>query len=131
MAFLTSVLFAVALATSGADSAPRHEGDFVIHDFRFHTGERLPELKQHYVTLGDPKNPAMLVLHGSAWLTLKAEPGVVRDRARTFGTVAGIASLVLFAAGYAFAALFYFVFCYAMSRYSAAVERRLALGRRQ
>jgi general L-amino acid transport system permease protein len=33
--------------------------------------------------------------------------------------------------GYAFAALFYFVFCYAMSRYSAAIERRLALGRRQ
>ncbi|MDR3512051.1 MAG: cytochrome d ubiquinol oxidase subunit II [Caulobacteraceae bacterium] len=47
---------------------------------------------------------AMLVLHGSAWLTLKAEPGVVRDRARAFGTIAGIASLVLFAAGYAFAA---------------------------
>jgi cytochrome d ubiquinol oxidase subunit II len=47
---------------------------------------------------------AMLVLHGSAWLTLKAEPGAVRDRARTFGTVAGIASIVLFAGGYAFAA---------------------------
>jgi general L-amino acid transport system permease protein len=31
--------------------------------------------------------------------------------------------------GYAFAALFYFVFCYAMSRYSAAMERRL--GRRR
>ena len=31
--------------------------------------------------------------------------------------------------GYTFAALFYFVFCYAMSRYSAAVERRL--GRRR
>jgi general L-amino acid transport system permease protein len=30
--------------------------------------------------------------------------------------------------GYAFAALFYFVFCYAMSRYSAAMERRLATG---
>ena len=66
MAFLTSVLFAAALATSGADSTPRHEGDFVIHDFRFHTGERLPELKQHYVTLGDPKNPAVLVLHGTS-----------------------------------------------------------------
>ena len=37
----------------------------------------------------------------------------------------------LLTTGYAFAALFYFVFCYAMSRYSAAVERRLALGRRQ
>ena len=31
--------------------------------------------------------------------------------------------------GYAFAALFYFVFCYAMSRYSRAMERRLAAGR--
>ena len=32
--------------------------------------------------------------------------------------------------GYAFAALFYFFFCYAMSRYSAYVERLLAKGRR-
>jgi cytochrome d ubiquinol oxidase subunit II len=46
----------------------------------------------------------MLVLHGSAWLTMKAEVGVVRDRARRFGTVAGLSSLVLFAAGYAFVA---------------------------
>ncbi len=29
--------------------------------------------------------------------------------------------------GYAFAALFYFVFCYAMSLYSASMERRLRL----
>ena len=35
----------------------------------------------------------------------------------------------LLATGYAFAALFYFVFCYAMSLYSASVERRLAAGR--
>lgn len=33
--------------------------------------------------------------------------------------------------GYVFAGLFYFVFCYAMSRYSAAMERRLAVGRRR
>jgi general L-amino acid transport system permease protein len=32
---------------------------------------------------------------------------------------------------YAFAALFYFVFCYGMSRYSLSVERRLAKGRRR
>jgi general L-amino acid transport system permease protein len=31
--------------------------------------------------------------------------------------------------GYVFAGIFYFVFCYAMSRYSAAMERRLAAGR--
>ncbi len=32
---------------------------------------------------------------------------------------------------YAFAALFYFVFCYAMSVYSASMERRLSAGRRR
>lgn len=33
--------------------------------------------------------------------------------------------------GYAFAALFYFVFCFGMSRYSLMVERRLAAGQRR
>ena len=42
---------------------------------------------------------AMLVLHGAAWLGLKAERGVIGDRARRFGTIAAILSLVLFAAG--------------------------------
>ena len=32
--------------------------------------------------------------------------------------------------GYIFAAAFYFVFCFSMSRYSLMVERRLATGRR-
>jgi len=45
---------------------------------------------------------AMLVLHGSAWLTLKAERGVVRDRARRFGLGAGVLAILLFAAGYLF-----------------------------
>ncbi|MBA2590675.1 MAG: alpha/beta fold hydrolase [Alphaproteobacteria bacterium] len=65
MGLITSVFLAAALATSAADAPPRQEGDFVVRDFRFHTGETLPELKQHYVTLGDPKNPAVLVLHGT------------------------------------------------------------------
>ena len=47
---------------------------------------------------------AMLVLHGSAWLAIKIEHGPVHDRARKYGTVAGIASLALFAAGWAFVA---------------------------
>jgi cytochrome d ubiquinol oxidase subunit II len=47
---------------------------------------------------------AMLVLHGSAWLTIKIERGPVHDRARKFGTVAGLASLALFAIGWAFVA---------------------------
>ena len=47
---------------------------------------------------------AMLVLHGAAWLSMKAEHGPVRDRATRFGMVAGGASMVLFAAGFAFIA---------------------------
>jgi cytochrome d ubiquinol oxidase subunit II len=42
---------------------------------------------------------AMLVLHGAAWLGVKAEEGAVQDRARKFGTGAGIASLLLFLVG--------------------------------
>jgi cytochrome d ubiquinol oxidase subunit II len=42
---------------------------------------------------------AMLVLHGAAWLGIKAEHGPVQDRARRLGAVAGIASLLLFLAG--------------------------------
>ena len=35
------------------------EADFVIRNYVFRNGERLPELKLHYRTLGTPKrNPA-------------------------------------------------------------------------
>jgi cytochrome d ubiquinol oxidase subunit II len=46
----------------------------------------------------------MLVLHGAAWLSIKIEHGPVHDRARTFGTVAAIAAILLFAGGFAFVA---------------------------
>lgn len=42
---------------------------------------------------------AMLVLHGAGWLSLKAEPGPVLERARRWGTLAAIAAVVLFAIG--------------------------------
>lgn len=41
------------------------EHDFVVHDFHFESGETLPELKIHYATIGDAKNPAVLILHGT------------------------------------------------------------------
>jgi cytochrome d ubiquinol oxidase subunit II len=46
---------------------------------------------------------AMLVLHGATWLTVKAEPGPVRERARRYGSIAAVAAFVLFAVGFAFA----------------------------
>jgi cytochrome d ubiquinol oxidase subunit II len=47
---------------------------------------------------------AMLTLHGAAWLTMKAEKGVVRERARLYGLVAGVAALLLYGLGYVFLA---------------------------
>ena len=47
-------------------------GDYIVHDFRFATGEVLPELRLHYITIGTPvRNPAgqvtnaVLLLHGT------------------------------------------------------------------
>jgi homoserine O-acetyltransferase len=48
------------------------EGDFIIRDFKFDSGEVLPELKLHYRTLGKPERDAsglvrnaVIVLHGT------------------------------------------------------------------
>jgi len=48
------------------------EGDFVTRDFRFGTGESLPELRLHYRMLGTPRRDAsgvvrnaVLILHGT------------------------------------------------------------------
>ncbi|MCG3161093.1 MAG: Homoserine O-acetyltransferase [Acidobacteria bacterium] len=48
------------------------EGDFVIRDFKFDSGETLPELKLHYRTIGEPKRDAsgvvrnaVLIMHGT------------------------------------------------------------------
>src|SRR5262249_25139489 len=51
---------------------PPVEGDYVAHDFRFGTGETLPELRLHYRTIGTPRRDAsgvvrnaVLILHGT------------------------------------------------------------------
>jgi len=41
------------------------EGDYTIRDFKFHTGEVLPELHLHYTTLGAPSSNAVLIMHGT------------------------------------------------------------------
>jgi homoserine O-acetyltransferase len=51
---------------------PPIEADYVVHDFKFHSGEQLPELRLHYRTWGKPTrdargvvNNAVLLLHGT------------------------------------------------------------------
>lgn len=41
------------------------QGTWVARDFRFHTGEVMPELKIGYTTIGDPNGDPVLVLHGT------------------------------------------------------------------
>jgi cytochrome d ubiquinol oxidase subunit II len=45
---------------------------------------------------------SMAAMHGAAWLTAKAEKGVVRDRARTYGAIAALLVIVLFGLGFLF-----------------------------
>lgn len=66
--FAARIIAAAALAAASAGFAQQpaqQEGTYVIRDFRFHTGEVLPELKLHYRTLGSPKGEPVVVLHGT------------------------------------------------------------------
>ena len=66
------ILFLSPLALRAADYPPPTEGDYVIRDFKFTSGETLPELKIHYRTIGkavkDEKGVvrnAILITHGT------------------------------------------------------------------
>lgn len=71
---LVHVLLRAALATFcmltaihglAADYPAPKENDWIIRDFRFHSGEVLPELRLHYKTVGDPTGEPVLILHGT------------------------------------------------------------------
>ncbi len=63
---LTAVVFAMSgVAADAADYPPPKQGDFIAHDFRFHGGEVMAELRLHYTTVGEPTGQPVLVLHGS------------------------------------------------------------------
>ncbi len=51
-AMICSVL-AFAVGQGPSYPVPK-QGDFVVKDFVFKSGERLPEMKLHYYTLGSP-----------------------------------------------------------------------------
>lgn len=70
-AILTTFLTLLLGLPAHAAPAPA-EGDFITRDFRFQSGEVLPELRLHYTTLGSPRrgkdghvSNAVLLLHGT------------------------------------------------------------------
>jgi homoserine O-acetyltransferase len=62
----------ILIGVIGASAArAAEEGDYVIRDYHFRSGETLPELRVHYLTLGQPRRDAggvsnaILILHGT------------------------------------------------------------------
>lgn len=67
-----SVLVLSCARTSTAQYPTPTQGTFVLKDFQFRSGGRLPELRQHYWTIGTPQRDAqglvrnaVLIIHGT------------------------------------------------------------------
>lgn len=59
------VLAMTSPAARAADYPAPKPGDWIAGGFKFHTGETMPELRLHYITIGEPTGQPVLVLHGS------------------------------------------------------------------
>ena len=64
-AALSAIFAMTSLTALAADYPAPKPGDWIARDFKFHTGETMPELRLHYTTIGEPTGQPVLVLHGS------------------------------------------------------------------
>jgi homoserine O-acetyltransferase/O-succinyltransferase len=64
-AFFVIALALVSFSALASDYPAPKEADWIARDFKFHTGEVLPELRLHYTTIGVPSGQPVLVLHGT------------------------------------------------------------------
>src|ERR1043166_7755680 len=71
-AFALLILACVTSPVRAAEYPAPTEGDYIIHDFKFTSGETLPELRLHYRTIGKPQKNAqgkttnaVLIMHGT------------------------------------------------------------------
>ena len=55
----------VAVAADLTNYPTPKEGDWIARDFRFASGEVMPELRLHYTTVGAPSGEPVLLLHGT------------------------------------------------------------------
>lgn len=63
--WVAACLLAAAFAAQAQNYPAPKEATWIAKDFRFHTGQVLPELRMNYLTIGDPKGEPVLVLHGT------------------------------------------------------------------
>ena len=62
---LTIAAALISFSAAAADYPAPKQADWIARDFKFHTGEVLPELRLHCTTIGEPSGQAVLVLHGT------------------------------------------------------------------
>ncbi len=61
-----AIAFALTSFSAAAADYPAPKQDaWIARDFKFHTGEVMPELRLHYTTVGEPSGQPVLVLHGT------------------------------------------------------------------
>lgn len=65
---LAAAAFSVTISATAfaADYPAPKDGVFVAKDFKFHTGQVLPEVKLAYKTIGESSGQPVLILHGTA-----------------------------------------------------------------
>ncbi len=64
--FILFILMAMSSLSYCMEFSNQKEGVWIANHFKFHTGEVFKELKIGYITIGNPQNPAVLILHGTA-----------------------------------------------------------------
>jgi homoserine O-acetyltransferase/O-succinyltransferase len=64
-ATLVVAFASISVTSMAADYPAPREGDWVAKNFKFHTGETVPELRLHYTTIGEASGQPVVVLHGS------------------------------------------------------------------
>ncbi len=60
-----AICASLALTAFAADYPAPKEAQWIAKDFKFHTGQVMPELRINYATIGDPKGEPVLMLHGT------------------------------------------------------------------
>lgn len=55
----------ISFSAAAADYPEPKHGEWIARDFKFHTGEMMPELRLHYTTVGEPSGQPVLILHGT------------------------------------------------------------------
>src|SRR5581483_9331697 len=72
LVFMASAAFDQPQSSARPAWPPPKEGNYIVHNFRFRSGETMAEVRLHYRTLGTPQKDAsgrttnaVLILHGT------------------------------------------------------------------